>query len=331
MRQSVALCVGLSLCGCLSDPDLPICAEFEFGIEGCGTPCEAYCELMLRDCSEVYTTEARCMNDCANEPVTDFVNGRLGDLEGNSLACRVSYALEGQCVDASLRNTTTCLGASCDDYCALMMSDCEGAYPSLDYCKSFCAELPRGPSGVDANTVECRMSYAEQAATSPGLCNAASMGGGNVCGDVCEVYCDFLDMNCVGGNAVYADRTRCIDTCNLMDSDGGIDDWSFDHEIDTVQCRLYHAGPPAVLEPGTHCNHAGVYNSVHCGVDPQASVTPPDWPCDTYCGLVLEHCPEVYGSELECSMACALLPEVVSADPAKGPDIYPKSSLACPM
>ncbi len=330
MNHRVALPILVLLSGCLTDPELPTCAEFPLGQEGCGTPCEVYCELMLSDCSEVYNTQARCMNDCANEPVTPFVVGTQGDREGNSLSCRISYALEGECAEASLNSTSQCTGASCGDYCDLMMSNCEGAYPSVDYCLSVCGALAPGSLAVDANTVACRLSYAEQTATDPSACDAASMSGGNVCGDPCEVYCDFLDMNCTEANAVYADRSTCLSTCNLLDKGGGVDDWSFSLEFDTVQCRLYHAGPPAVLEPATHCNHAGVYNSVHCGVPP-GGVAPPTWPCITYCDLVMEHCPGVYASDLECETMCALIPEVLAADPATGPDIYPVASLTCPM
>lgn len=331
MKHILLLTGALALAGCLTNPELKDCAEFEFGTEGCGTPCEVYCDFMVYDCGEVYESRDRCMNDCANEPVSDFVDGDLGATTGNSLACRLTYALEGECQEASLRNSTQCIGESCDDYCDLMLSHCEGAYPSRDNCLSTCEMLPRGRLGVDANTVECRFGYAELSADDAAHCNAASAGGGNVCGEVCEVYCDMLDLNCTGENTVYDSRASCEQVCGLMYGEGSFDDWSFDAEIDSVQCRLYHAGPPATLEPGTHCPHAGVYNAMHCGIDPQATTPADDWPCPTYCDLVLSHCPGVYGSEQECKLDCATFPEVLTADPAFGPDIYPVSSRSCPM
>lgn len=317
--------------GCLSDPELPTCADFELGsLEECGTPCETYCEFMVESCGDVYASSAACINDCANEPVSDFVNGEPGDRTGNSLSCRLTYGLEGDCTEASLRNSTQCVGATCDDYCGLMMTNCEGAYPTLDYCLSVCAELPRGELGVDANTVECRFGYAERAATDPLACDAASMGGGRVCGDACEIYCDFHDLNCTGANALYADRQTCITVCEYMDDEGSYDDWDFDLELDTVQCRLYHVGPPAELQPGTHCPHAGVYNAQHCGIDPALSSQPEGWPCPTYCDLVLFNCPGVYADETECMDACEDFEEVREADPALGPGIFPASTVQCP-
>ena len=109
------------------------------------------------------------------------------------------------------------------------------------------------------------------------------MGGGNVCGDVCEAYCGYLGLNCVGENAVYPDYETCITVCGYLDGDGSYVDWDFGLELDTVQCRLYHAGPPAVLQPTTHCPHAGIYNSAHCGIDPNVASQPADWPCVTFC------------------------------------------------
>ncbi len=331
MNWRMLICLLPGLLSCLSDPELPTCAEFEFGTDNCGTPCEVYCELMLSDCSEVYATEGRCMNDCANEPVTPFVNGTLGDESGNSLACRISYALESQCEQAGLRDSRACASASCTDYCDLMIANCNGAYPSVDNCMAVCETLPRGTLGVDANTVECRFGYAEATATDPTQCDAASVAGGNVCGDPCEVYCDTVELNCAAPNTLYADRATCLSTCNLLDTDGGFADWDFSVEVDTLQCRIYHAGPPAALEPASHCNHARVYNSIHCGNDPNAATPAADWPCNTYCDLVMEHCSGLYPDEDTCLSACAQLPEVVGADPAKGPAIYPVSSLDCPM
>lgn len=331
MKRCLYLVFSLALTGCLSDPELKDCAEFEFGAPGCGTPCEVYCDYMIDECSEVYASRDRCINDCANEPVSDFVDGNLGDEAGNSLACRLTYALQDNCQEASLRSSTQCIEAGCADYCELMLTNCEGAYPSLDNCLSTCGSLPRGAEGVDANTVECRFGYAEQAANDPSLCNPASMGGGGVCGAICEVYCDFVELNCTGADAIFADRGTCASTCALLDGEGAFDDWSFDIEADSVQCRLYHAGPPAALEPAVHCPHAGIYNSAHCGIDPMDVAPPADWPCVTFCDLVMTHCPGTYASAMECQTDCAAFPEVMSADPTLGPSIYPVSSLACPM
>ncbi|MCA9552104.1 MAG: hypothetical protein KC933_18835 [Myxococcales bacterium] len=315
--------------GCLSDPELPSCAEFAFRTDDCGEPCEVYCEFMVSECDSVYSSMDRCINDCANEPVTNFVEGELGAESGNSLACRLTWGLEGECEEASLRNSNKCADASCDDYCALMDAHCAGAYPGLENCKQVCASLPRGASADGNNTVECRYRYATLADGDATACNPASVNGGGVCGDPCDPYCDLLAQNCTGDNEVYPDRQTCMSICGLMNADGDFDDWSFDKEIDTVQCRTYHAGPPATLEPAIHCMHTRVYNIVHCGVIPR-STQPADWPCVTFCDLMERNCPGVYPSNMDCAADCATFPEVQSPDPDMGPLIYPISSTMCP-
>ena len=326
----IALAPGV-VAGCLSDPDLPTCADFELGTEGCGTPCEVYCEFMVSECSSVYSTPERCINDCANEPVTDFVTGDYGDTSGNSLSCRITYVHLDDCEEASLRNSTKCGDASCDDYCDLMMTHCAGAYPSVDNCKQNCESLPRGSSADFLNTVECRFKYAEMAATNPdAACDPASLNGGGVCGDACDPYCDLLEQNCTGANQVYASRAECMQVCGLMNAEGSFDDWSFDTEADTVQCRTYHAGPPATLEPTIHCPHARVYNIVHCGVTPGGN-QPADWPCVTFCDLMERNCPGVYASNADCAADCATFDGVLNPDPMAGPIIYPVASTMCPM
>lgn len=314
------------LAGCLSDPELPSCAEFPFGTAGCGTPCEVYCDLMVSECSSVYSAKDRCINDCANEPVTPFVEGVQGATSGNSLSCRITYGLEGDCEEASLRNSTQCIEASCDDYCALMAAHCEGAYPSVENCKESCASLPRGDSADGNNTVECRFRHAEVAASNIAACDPASLNGGNVCGDPCEPYCALLAANCTGAHQVYPDHETCMSICGLMNADGRFDDWSFQTEADTVQCRTYHAGPPAALEPHIHCHHAQVYNIIHCGVLPGGQ-QPDDWACVTFCDLIERNCPGTYPSAMACAEDCATFPELMDPDP----QIYPVSSTMCPM
>jgi hypothetical protein len=212
-----------------------------------------------------------------------------------------------------------------------MLTNCAGAYPSREFCLNACEDFPVTGSDADAHSLECRLKYARQATPMNQVaCDAASMGGGNVCGDVCNIYCAYLDVNCAGENAVYPSLPVCLETCALLDDGGFFDDWSFDIEADTVQCRLYHAGPPAEVQPDTHCPHAAVYNEEHCGIVAGASAQPPDWPCTTFCDVVESACPGTYPDPMACALDCATFPEVVDLLPGEAPNIFPVSSTMCP-
>lgn len=158
--------------GCLDAPSLKTCLEFPLGTEGCETGCNLYCQEMVARCPSVYATEGVCLNDCANEPVTNFVLGDFGDTTGNSLSCRISFLREGNCTEASLRDTTQCIGARCEDYCALMMTNCEDAYPSMQTCEEACAV----PSNVASGTPSKRAPRIRPHATRRIYREAASAG-----------------------------------------------------------------------------------------------------------------------------------------------------------
>lgn len=125
-----------------------------------------------------------------------------------------------------------------------------------------------------------------------------------------------------------ADRETCTSICRLLPT-GDYDDWDFDLELDSVECRLYHAGPPARQNPMTHCPHASVYNVEHCGVDP-ANRNDPAWPCTTFCNLMRLNCEGLYANDAECRADCETFPEVTGLQPGEVPQIYPVTGLQCP-
>lgn len=160
--------------------------------------------------------------------------------------------------DASPADTGVVMPTPCDSYCTAAMRNCTGVnqvYTSTTTCLAACAEFASvGTATTSGNSRECRAHYATTASVTPGAsCAAASIAGGGVCGTYCDVYCDFLDSNCVGGNAQYASRGACDTACAALTvttsvaPEGG----------DSVQCRSYHASFPAQADPATHCSHAG--------------------------------------------------------------------------
>ncbi len=326
------LLIGL---GCLGDPELKTCAEFPLGTEGCGEPCDVYCDAVIETCPQTFPGgRGECITDCSAEPVNPTIaDGVFGEEENNTFSCRLTYLRRGQCENVGLVDSPTCTGASCAEYCSLMLTNCPGAYPDASVCQQNCDLLPRGEPGIDANTVECRFGYAEAAADDQGgpACDAASLNGGGVCGDEpCDPYCDLVLRNCTGSNEIYPDRAECLRVCRFMDGAGRFNDWDFEIQADSVQCRSWHAGPPAEAVPSTHCPHTRVYNIEQCGIDPDVPQQPDDWPCLTFCDIVARECPGTFGSAAGCRTVCAGLPELQDFDPAVGPLIFPVTTSQCP-
>jgi hypothetical protein len=328
----------LVLPACLSSPELKDCFEFEIGSQAeCGDDaCEIYCEAMVDRCPNVFPTVGVCLNDCANEPVDPdlVIPGTFGDQSGNSIACRLTKLAEGgsdACQEASLLQTTQCVENVCQEYCDTMLTACVGSFLNEENCLATCALFPRLGSDEDANSAECRLKYANRAQSSGTAddCNAAAPHGNNVCGDTCDTYCNFVEAHCRDENQVYADRAACLATCELMDTEGDFRDYEFERQVDTVACRIWHAGPPALNNPETHCVHGLPYNSDFCGFGPQ-------WPCDNFCNNVLRNCTGVYDTKETCLADCATFPEVIDLpDPlpegvTTTVDLFPQSTSVCP-
>ncbi|MCA9560012.1 MAG: hypothetical protein KC583_15800 [Myxococcales bacterium] len=300
--------LALALSSCLSDPQLKTCADFPLGTAGCPAPCTVYCGLVARNCPTLYADDdgddaaerqATCEAQCV-EQLSDA--GELGDRTGNTLQCRVTHAALAardaatHCPNADLGGGTQCLeaaGEGCQLYCDLMTEHCAGLYPNRANCEESCKTFPGGSEDVDANTFECRLKYARDAALEGSLaCEKASLNGGGVCGTPCEAYCDHVLANCSDPDDVlYADRPACMAACALLGEDGAAADWQT--EMNTVHCRTYHASAPASFDSETHCPHAALYNDVHCGDT-----------CDTYCRIMASSCSETYEDDAACQAAC---------------------------
>ena len=113
---------------------------------------------------------------------------------------------------------------------------------------------------------------------------------------LCIDYCTQALDSCTGTNAIHTDFPTCIDTCAEY-PDLGIDG---EPRGDTVQCRIYHLGLAAEVDPETHCPHASTEGGDTCvGAAP----------CNSYCGAVLENCTGsnlVFADAETCLSACGL-------------------------
>lgn len=78
----------------------------------------------------------------------------------------------------------------------------------------------------------------------------------------CAGYCTTVMGNCTGANAQYASMAECMSVCaDLAWPEGEVGAMSGN----TIQCRIYHGGAPAMDMPSTHCPHAGSTGSGVCG------------------------------------------------------------------
>lgn len=328
--------VGALTTSCLDDPIPATCGDFPLdGTPECPAPCETYCDEMMVFCPDTFGSEEACLRECEPEPTAGAVvpNGNLGDTTGNTLSCRITAAQEDRCEDAGLAGSEAC---GCSQYCSDMMSACPGAYPSAENCLASCALFPIGrrvgsDQPASENSLLCRERFAASAVVepNPSACNAASFGGGGTCGDVCAFFCQLENLHCTGADQVFDSPEQCLDLCRLMNTDGNFDDWQFDKEIDSIQCRIYHAGPPAALDPAVHCPHTRVYNIEHCGVVPLMTQQD-NWPCQTFCDVTQRNCPGVYVNRAACITDCSRFPELMNLADDAQPAIYPISSTVCP-
>jgi len=81
-------------------------------------------------------------------------------------------------------------------------------------------------------------------------------------GNTCAFYCAQIMMNCTGANTQYTSADECVSYCNGARWTPGTPG---ETENNTLACRIYHGGVPAMMMPGTHCPHAGPTGDGVCG------------------------------------------------------------------
>ena len=171
--------------------------------------------------------------------------------------------------DATTTDATTTMGGSttdggelsCERYCALFESGCAdfNEYDNTQACLDQCSQWPTGVLGAtDGDSLGCRLYHVTVAnQADPNVhCPHASPNGAGVCIDpaapTCQEYCTEYLKNCVDELNAYQDEADCLNQCagwwpGVKDATDG----------DSVGCRLYHGGAPAMSDPATHCPHAG--------------------------------------------------------------------------
>jgi hypothetical protein len=80
--------------------------------------------------------------------------------------------------------------------------------------------------------------------------------------NTCAFYCTQMMANCTGANAQYTSAEECLSYCNGARWAPGMEGATSGN---TLACRIYHGGGPAMMMPGTHCPHAGPTGDGVCG------------------------------------------------------------------
>jgi hypothetical protein len=111
----------------------------------------------------------------------------------------------------------------------------------------------------------------------------------------CETYCSLAMGSCTGENAIYPDVGSCLDACAGIPATGNDGDPSGN----TVQCRTYHLGVAATMQPELHCTHGNQFGGTGATGFPCS-----DDLCDPYCALMAENCTGA-ASQFADAAACA--------------------------
>jgi hypothetical protein len=117
----------------------------------------------------------------------------------------------------------------------------------------------------------------------------------------CAGYCAAVSANCTAANAQFASDAACNTYCARART--APEFWSEGTagaaSGNSVACRTYHGGAPAVANAALHCPHAGPSGGNACG----------DW-CENYCDLALAACTganQLFGDRATCLTQCGTL------------------------
>jgi hypothetical protein len=103
--------------------------------------------------------------------------------------------------------------------------------------------------------------------------------------DACEDYCTLVMKDCTGNNLQYLDVDTCVAFCKELPTGS--------KEGDTLECRLALARDIDKSGETLSCPGAGPLGYDSCGK-----------PCEAYCAMLENICPDQYTSLGDCAAAC---------------------------
>ena len=269
------------------------------GVDGGGVcapapSCGAYCGLVATVCAgdqSQYGSQDECQAYC--ETYGALPLGAMGDVEGNSVGCRLTAATLASddpplhCAAAGPTGADVC-GTWCANYCHLAMTNCtdgNALYADQAECEAACAVFPSDglPDATAGDSVQCRIralgAAGNDAVGGPAIfCPHGSAGGGGVCvapQPTCEEYCTQVTSACTGDDAQFQDQAACLSFCATT---GTLPPGkASDTDANSIGCRLQEATSAA--SDVAHCAAAGPTGANVCGT----------W-CAVYCHLSAESC-----------------------------------------
>jgi hypothetical protein len=141
--------------------------------------CEDYCTNIGDTCTgdfSQYGATQQCLDTCMT-----LDTGNEGDELGNSIECRLHYALqaaenpEDNCRSAGPGGDGVC-GSNCEGFCQIQSVACTGdlqQFPTITDCVAACngfdASIPYDSSVVDGDSLACRLYHLTVASTTPAV------------------------------------------------------------------------------------------------------------------------------------------------------------------
>jgi hypothetical protein len=101
----------------------------------------------------------------------------------------------------------------------------------------------------------------------------------------CSSYCAEVQSNCSGANLQYSSTAECMAACASFPVGTST---VTDMTGNTLGCRIYHAGAPAMMAAATHCPHAGPGGDM---ISPAAGTYCSGGDvCQSFCALEIKAC-----------------------------------------
>ena len=262
-HEKDALCVEASPASgdaCAEPPQIPTCGE--------------YCAEMVSACPDEYGSEQHCNAWCSSFAAIDA--GVVGDIDKNTVGCRMTALLDGDCAGAGPTAGGEC-GETCELYCVALANGCAG---DASGCTTAC-------DAMSTEAAECRLEQlvaaSDPAADEAAGCLAGAPGSCQCdAPPSCEDYCSTVLANCEGS---FDTQLGCEQFCSKLPKSGS----ACSDSTNTVECRHLYAKLAAL--DATNCGAAGASGGDVCGQT-----------CEVVCDLVETSCGET--AALGCTEDC---------------------------
>jgi hypothetical protein len=173
-----------------------------------------------------------------------------------------------------------------------------------------CGDSSSSTTSSGASTTATTTTTTSGGGGSTGSTTSSSTGSGMLS---CDAYCTEIMANCKdAATQQYTDLATCMAVCPAFPT-GTV----ADTKGDTLGCRSYHGGTPAMGDPTTHCPHAGPGGANTCGAN-----------CEGFCAIATKACTGAmaqYTDAADCMTKCGTFDDTVPFNSG----VTTGNSLAC--